>query len=113
MVTQAQRHRHILMSLVVCGDDILQIHPGGVTAFLDHTQKLREIALPQSFHLHGHSGVVGVEVDTPQYCPVAALLAKLGNSRIEILFVDLSQHILAKVGTDGLHLLGNRSIFIG
>lgn len=37
MLAQRKVHRHTPVHLIASGDDILQVHPGGMTAFLSQT----------------------------------------------------------------------------
>ena len=113
MLTHSQRQGHILVFFIACGNDILQVHIRGVTAFLDKLQEGLKITLFQSCHLLGHPGILLVEVDGTEHRTVAALLTQLRNCVKEICLIDLGQHILAKIGADGLNLTGNGSVFIG
>ena len=72
VLTQGKTQGNVLMLGVTGGDDILQIHIGGVAALLDQLQKALEIALPQRRHLLGHPGVLLIEVNGPQHRPVRA-----------------------------------------
>ena len=112
VLAQGKTQGNVLMLGVTGGDDILQIHIGGVAALLDQLQEALEIALPQRRHLLGHPGVLLIEVNGPQDRPVRADLPQCRDGSKEFLLVDLGQDLLAKVGTDLLQLPGNGGILI-
>ena len=113
MLAQSQRHSHILVGFVAGGNDVLQIHPGGMAAFLHQAQEGIEVTAAQSGNLLGNPLVVRVEVDGPQHSPVTAGLADLRDGGEEVSLVDLAQHVLAEVGTDLLQLGGDGSVLVG
>ena len=100
VLTQGKAHSHVLVLGVARGDDILQIHVGGVAALLDQLQELGEVPLPQGGHLQGHPGVLLVEVDGPEDGPVRAGFPELGDGREEVLLVNLGQDLFAEEGAD-------------
>ena len=113
VLAQGQGHSHILMLDVTGGDDILQVHIGGMAALLYKGQEFVKIPFPQSLDLLRHPGVVLINVDGPQDRPVRAALPKGGDGGVEFRLRHLGQDLLAKVGADLLQFPGDGSIFVG
>ena len=113
MLAQSQRHRHVLVGLVACGNDVLQIHIGRIAALLHQAQESIKVPRLQRRHLLGHPGVLLVEVDGPQYRPVTAGFPKRRHPGIEVLLVDLGQDLLAELGADRLQFAGDGGVFVG
>ena len=112
MLAQCKSDRHILMLRIARGNHILQIHPGGASAFPDKLQEAFKIALFQSRHLLGHSGILLIEVDTPHHRPVAAGLAQFRKSGIKFFLIHPAQNLLPKPGGNSLDLTGDRRVFL-
>ena len=52
-------------------------------------------------------------MDGAHHGPVTALLPQGGNGGVEVIRIDLGQHILTKVGADALQLAGDGGILVG
>ena len=70
MFAESQADSHILMGFVAGGNDVLQIHVGGVAALLDQLQEAVEVACFQSSYLLGNPVIFLVEVDSALLFPV-------------------------------------------
>ena len=69
-IAQSQRHRHSLMLHSTGGVDVLQVHPGTATGFIDQLHKGFNVAMTQSRGLFHHPAVFLIDVNGSQNRPI-------------------------------------------
>ena len=70
---------HLLMLLVACGDDVLQVLPAAAARLVHEAEEGVEVVVAESSHLLCHPVVVGVDMEGAEDGPVAALSAAFGQ----------------------------------